>query len=304
MGIKKWFEVFGVSAIPITEKDFKGKYIGVDASYDIFRASLGMKSVHALTDKSGNPTIFLNTLLSNVAKYKRLKVSGLLYIFDNPKPTLMKLAEYKKRKDAKRKADIKHKECDTKDKDALGKRCFRINDSIIADVKKMLSLLGVSWITAPHGYEAEHLGAELTRLGIIDSLITSDSDTILFGGTSFIRRIPNKKNKYEEYRLSEVLVDFDINREQLVHLGVVMGSDFNKKTPGIGVKTILTKGLNVKLTDEQKTAMQYFLTPCPFVKEDIVKNTTSEKRIEDLKTWLVNDKNFNHARITKLLSKF
>jgi flap endonuclease-1 len=304
MGIKGWFKVFGLSAITVKEKEFKGKCFGVDASYDIFRASLGMRSVHSLTDANGNPTIFINTLLSNVVRYKKLGVKGLIYVFDNPKPNPMKLNEHKKRNAAKAKAEKKFKDALRENADNLGKRVFKINDAIIADVKKMLSLLGVAWITAPYGYEAEHLGAELTKKNIIDSFITSDSDTLLFGGTSMVRRIKvGKKTCYEEYILSEVLVDYDINRDQLVHLGVVMGSDFNTKTQGIGEKTILKKGLKTTLNKEQKTAKAYFLKECPFTAGDIVNNADNTDKLA-LIEWLVTDKNFNRTRITKLLSKY
>ena len=260
MGINGWFKVFGDSAMTRKEKDFKDKCLGIDVSYDIYRASLGMKNIKGLTDKNGVPTILLNTLLCNVVRYKKLGVKGLVYVFDNPKPNPHKVKEAKKRKIARKKAEEKLvKETQQEMKQKLEKRTFTITDEMVEDVKKLLTLLGVAWIVAPEGYEAEHLGAELTINDIIDSFITSDSDTLLFGGKSMIRRVKKKgvkKISYEEYTLEEVMVDYDLTREQLVHYGVVLGSDFADKTKGIGPGTILKKGLGVKLTKEQEKAKE------------------------------------------------
>ena len=268
MGINGWFKVFGDSALMKKEKDFAEKCIGIDVSYDIYRASLGMKNIKSLTDKNGTPTVLLNTLLCNVVRYKKLGVKGLVYVFDNPKPNPHKSKEAKKRKAARKKAEVKlidevHHEM----KEKLEKRTFTITDDMVDDVKQLLTLLGVAWIVAPEGYEAEHLGAELTIHDIIDTFITSDSDTLLFGGKSMTRRVKKKGDKkvsYEEYILDDVLVDYELTREQLVHYGVVLGSDFSDKTKGIGPKTIFKKGLGVKLTDEQEKANSYFLSKCPY----------------------------------------
>lgn len=305
MGINGWFKVFGDSALAKKEKDFKEKCLGVDVSYDIYRASLGMKNIKSLTDKKGIPTVLLNTLLCNVVRYKKLGVKGLVYVFDNPKPNPHKVKEAKKRKAARKKAEAKLvDEAQREMKEKLEKRTFTITDDMVSDVKKLLTLLGVAWIVAPEGYEAEHLGAELSIDDIIDTFITSDSDTLLFGGKSMTRRVKKKGSKkvsYEEYTLDDVLVDYDLTREQLVHYGVVLGSDFSDKTRGIGPGTILKKGLGVKLTKEQENAKKYFLSKCPY-NDNMIKRDVMDK--DTLIKWLVEDKNFNEKRITKLLSVF
>lgn len=304
MGINGWFKVFGDSVMVKKEKDFKGKCLGVDVSYDIYRASLGMKNIKSLTDKNGTPTVLLNILLCNVVRYKKLGVKGLVYVFDNPKPNPYKVKEAKKRKAARKKAEEKMiDEAHPEMKEKLEKRAFTITDDMVNDVKKLLTLLGVAWIVAPEGYEAEHLGAEMTVDDIIDTFITSDSDTLLFGGKSMTRRVKKKETKtvsYEEYTLDEVLVDYELTREQLVHYGVVLGSDFSDKTKGIGPSTILRKGC-VKLTDEQEKAKKYFLSKCPY-DDNMIKRSVMDKDV--LIKWLVDDKNFNGKRITKLLTVF
>lgn len=305
MGIKGWFKVFGGSANVIKERDFKNKRLGVDVSYDIYRASLGMKNIKGLTDKNGIPTVMLNILICNVTKYKKLGIRGLIYVFDNPKPNPLKIQEMKKRKEKLNKAKDRLKNVKDKDvSDRLEKRTFKITESMICDVKKLLTLIGVAWVVAPEGFEAEHLGAELTINGTIDSFITSDSDTLLFGGKSMIRRVKKKgtkKNMYEEYNLKSIMIHHKINREQMVRIGVILGSDFSEKTKGIGPGTVIKKSPLIKLTSDQKKAKDYFLSKCPY-SEDMVNRKHINK--DALIEWLVNDKNFNKARVVKLLSVF
>ena len=304
MGINGWFTVFGDSASSHDEKEFNGKCLGIDVSYDIYRASLGMKNIKGLTDKTGEPTILLNTLLRNIARYKKLGVKGLIYVFDNPEPNQYKLKENEKRKLLRKKMEKKMADEDRPEmKDVTEKRTFTITSKMIDDVMKMLTLIGVAWIIAPEGYEAEHLGAELATDGVIDTFITSDSDTLLFGGKSMTRRKRTKDKKYiyEEYTLDCVLTDYELDRKQLIHLGVVLGCDFANKTKGIGPGTILAKGLAVKLTDEQTTALNYFMSKCPYNKSQITKNNINKELLVD---WLVDDKNFNRNRVETILSVF
>lgn len=305
MGINGWFTVFGNSAVVRKEKDFGGKCIGVDISYDIYRASLGMKNINGLTDRKGVPTILLNILLCNVVRYKKIGVVGLVYVFDNPIPNIRKIKEAKKRRNAREKADVELAgDVCQETKHKLEKRVFTITDGMVSDVKKLLTLLGVAWIVAPEGYEAEHLGAELTIDGLIDTFITSDSDTLLFGGKSMTRRVKKKGDKthtYEEHVLDNVLIDYKLTREQLIHLGLVLGCDFADKTKGIGVGTILKKGFGVKLTDEQTNAKEYFMSTCPYDSSQITRTPIDKDGLID---WMVEDKNFNRVRLEKLLSIF
>lgn len=302
MGISGWFKVFGETASVVND-GFKDKVIGIDASYDIYRASLGMSSLYGLTDDNGTPTILLNTLLCNIVKYKKAGIGGLIYIFDNPLPNPLKKKETDKRKDKRKKAlgDV----LDGNDSDMVIKQTFTITDDMISDVKKLLSLIGVSWIVAPEGYEAEHLGAELSISGVIDTLITSDADSLLFGATSVSRRVvsgTNKKKKvFEEHVLSNILEKYNLTHEELIHLGVVMGCDFADKTKGIGQKTILTKGLQVELTEEQIIAKEYFQTKCEWNADMIIKHPRDK---DGLIEWLVEEKKFNRIRVTQLLSQF
>jgi 5'-3' exonuclease len=166
-----------------------------------------------------------------------------------------------------------------------------------------LNYLKIPWIVARYGFEAEHLGATLMHKGIIDSLITSDSDTLMFGGASMLRRIKiGTVVHYEEYKIQQILGIYNITYFDMVKIGVVLGCDFADKTKGVGIGTVLKKINNITLTEEQNIAYNHFISDCPFEKEDICKTETLD--VNGLITWLVECKNFNEGRIKKMLIPF
>lgn len=305
MGIKTFFKVF-TEYDEIKPNELSGRCIGIDISYEIYRTSLGMKNVSGLTDKNGEPTILLNILMANVSKFKKVGVKGIIYVFDNANANPLKLKECEKRKNAKLKAKANIEKCSNNEQEhkipQLEKRTFTITNKMVDDVKKFLNYLNIPWITAPSGYEAEHLGAELMRQNIIDTFLTNDSDTLMFGGKSMLRPVKQKsKTVYHEYKLQKLLDKHNLKHEDLIKAGVILGSDFAEKTKGVGPKTVLNK-LDIKLTDEQKKAYDHFASDCPFEVKDIYRS--EDRMIEQLINWLVNDKNFNEKRIRKTLSVF
>ena len=307
MGITGLYDVICESAKPFPNKNFAGKRVGVDVSYDIHRASRGMEMVKSLTDATGTKTLFLNTILCNIVGYKKIGVTGLIYVFDSPRPNAIKAAECERRRAVRHCAEKKLVEdagLNGDRTDMLEKTAFTITGSIIEDVKKLLGLLGVAWIVAPDNFEAEHLGAELTRDGVIDIFVTSDSDAIVFGARTIVRRVKHKgakKSSLEEYTLDTILEHNKLTREGLAHIAVVLGCDFASKTKGIAAKTVLSRGPTATLTEEQLRAKNYFLSTCPYTMDMIVKSAAN---ITNLVEWLVHDKKFNETRITKMLEVF
>jgi hypothetical protein len=105
MGIKNFSKVFGATRL-VKPKDLNGKTIAIDAMTELYRAALGAKSVSTLTDSSGNPTIHISVILSNVLEFHRNNVNQI-WVFDhNQNPDLefhnpSKLGELMKRKKRK-----------------------------------------------------------------------------------------------------------------------------------------------------------------------------------------------------------
>lgn len=285
MGIKNAYKLFK-STSTIKETSFKGLRIGIDASYEIYRASLGARRVNEITDNKGTPTICLNVFLCNITRMKKIGVKGLLYVFDNPEPNDMKIKEQKKRAERREKYNSNEK------------ARFKLNGECISDVKKLLELMGIPYITAPKNIEAEQLASGISEL---DLFITADFDALLFGNDKIIKKLSGPGRKYELYDRKKILDDHKITQDDFIKACIALGCDFADKTPRIGIKTVLKKLNDITLTDEQKKAYDYF-------KKDItvnLNNTIVKKQYDrdGLIKYLVS-RNFNKDRVEKILKDY
>ncbi len=125
----------------------------------------------------------------------------------------------------------------------------RINAEIIDSSKELLRLMGIPFVQAPSEGEAQ--AAEMAKDGLVYASASQDYDSFLFGAEIVIRNVTISgrrklpmKNVYIEVKperimLSKLLENFQINREQLIILGMLMGTDFNRGIDKVGPKTAL-----------------------------------------------------------------
>ncbi|KAG7918228.1 hypothetical protein OGATHE_000989 [Ogataea polymorpha] len=103
---------------------------------------------------------------------------------------------------------------------------------MILDIQDMLSRFGLPYITAP--MEAEAQCAELLRLGLVDGIITDDSDCFLFGGDRVYKNMFNEKNFVECYQMEDLERDLGLDRRMLIDLAILLGSDYTEGIKGVG----------------------------------------------------------------------
>lgn len=238
-------------------KDLKNERVCVDASGMIYSAILAMAHINSLTDSEGNTTAHITTIFNKIFQLKNAGVKQI-WIFDSPKPNKMKQKELKKRD--KRRERYKHDE----------KVQFKMTGKHVQDIKTLLTHMGITYVEAPPGIEAEQYGAMLTA-GSQDErfcqyMISGDSDVLAFGGN--LLRITSKRSStgkskktvYYKYDLSVILEETGLSYQQFLEMCVTMGTDFNEKTKRVGPKTVISKIKNQKidLTDEQYEAIKYF----------------------------------------------
>jgi flap endonuclease-1 len=125
-----------------------------------------------------------------------------------------------------------------------------LKDYMAEDSKKLLDLMGIPWIQAPSEGEAQ--AAYLAKRGDADFCASQDYDSLLFGAPWLIRNVTisgrrklPSKNIYVEVipevvELGKVLNECGITYEQLVDVGILIGTDFNPDgIKGLGPKTAL-----------------------------------------------------------------
>lgn len=138
--------------------------------------------------------------------------------------------------------------------------------SIISDkeqdlAREAVKVLGISAITADG--EAETLCATLAVKGVVDAVLTEDTDILCYGTKIMLRNLDSKNNKIEVIQLDVILRDLNLSFESFVDLCILLGCDYNNRVKSYGVKksyeTILThqKIENIGFSEEDIKTTNY-----------------------------------------------
>ncbi|OTB04497.1 hypothetical protein M426DRAFT_320855 [Hypoxylon sp. CI-4A] len=110
-----------------------------------------------------------------------------------------------------------------------------VTQIMITECQALLRYFGIPYITAP--MEAEAQCAELVSLGLVDGIVTDDSDTFLFGGTRVYKNMFNSNKFVECYLGTDLEKELSLSRDQLISLAQLLGSDYTEGLPGVGPVT-------------------------------------------------------------------
>jgi flap endonuclease-1 len=250
-----------------------------------------------------------------------------VYVFDGVPPTL-KEVEIKRRARVKEEALVKYEralqEGKMEEARMYAQMTSRLKDYMADDAKHLLKLLGVPWIQAPSEGEAQ--AAHMTIKGDTDYCASQDYDSLLFGAPRLIRNVTisgrrklPRKNLYVEVapeiiELGKVLNDLGITREQLVDVGILVGTDFNPEgVKGVGPKTALQlirehgaieKALpalkEASFPAEPERIREVFLHPK--VRDDYPL-VWREPDVDGVVEFMCGEKDFDEERVRKALEK-
>ncbi|KAG1750845.1 hypothetical protein EDB19DRAFT_2009468 [Suillus lakei] len=107
-----------------------------------------------------------------------------------------------------------------------------ITQQMISQIMLLLRLFGIPYITAP--MEAEAQCAELVSLGLVEGIITDDSDVFLFGGMRVFKNMFNQSKTVECFLSSDLSRELGLERDTLIRLAYLLGSDYVEGLPGVG----------------------------------------------------------------------
>lgn len=108
---------------------------------------------------------------------------------------------------------------------------------MVIECQQLLKLFGLPYVTAP--MEAEAQCAELVNLGLVDGIVTDDSDIFLFGGTRVYKNMFNQAKFVECYLTSDLEKEYSLNRQKLIRIAHLLGSDYTEGLPNVGPVTAL-----------------------------------------------------------------
>lgn len=110
--------------------------------------------------------------------------------------------------------------------------------------KSLFDILSVPCITAP--WEAEKMCAKLCTDGIVDAVLSEDTDVIAYGAPVFLTKIDTKEDTVIVINNLKVREALGISYSQLLDLCIMCGTDYNPNIFRVGAHTAYKKLLNFK----------------------------------------------------------
>lgn len=242
--------------IPRKELEFSelnGKLVCVDAFNTLYQflSTIRQADGTPLMDDNERITSHLSGIF-----YRNLSLLSegvrLVYVFDG-KPPKLKLRTHKVRSSnrdvAKERYESAKLDEDISGMKRYGSQLVRLEDEMISESKELLEAMGIAVIQAPGEGEAEASYLAKIKKEVYAS-VSQDYDSLLFGAPRLIRNLTLARKRktfsgYVEVRpeiieIEKVLEDLGINEDQLICIGILVGTDYNPKgIPMIGQKKAL-----------------------------------------------------------------
>ena len=227
-----------------------GKRVGIDSFLLAFQFLTTIRDRSPTGDggplKADNGKVVAH-LMGFLARASTLLAKGVkpIFIFDGEHPEL-KSEEMDARRSRREQAEVEWKDAlsagDFVKAQKMAQRCVRYTPEMVEESMEMLHLMGIPAFRAKAEGEAQ--AAVMAAKGQIDIVATQDWDALLYGAPILVRNLTSDGNKRmgriiraQKIILEELLKENGLTREQLVDLGIMVGTDFHPGIRGIGPKT-------------------------------------------------------------------
>jgi len=306
---------------------FSNKVIAIDAYNAIYQflASIRGSDGMQLTDSEGRITSHLSGLLYRNINFLSLGIKPV-WVFDG-KPPSLKTAEIERRRQIKKDATVKYEKAiaagDMEGARKYAQQTTSMKDGMVEESKQLLEYFGIPCIDAPS--EGEATAAHLTNTGQAYASASQDFDSILLGAKRLIRnftnsgrrKIPNRNTYIEiepEIIESEKTLEFlKVTKEQLVDIGILIGTDFNPEGfERVGPKTALkmikqhSRLEDIPQIQEQLHKIDYDQIRRIFLEPNVAKvdELNFEKvNYEGITDYLVKERSFSGDRIQSSMNR-
>lgn len=305
--------------------ELSGKRIAVDAFNNLYQYLTIIRdrlTGEPLKDSKGRVTSHLSGLFYRTSNLLEAGIKPV-FVFDGEPPEF-KRKTIEARKAAKEEAKEKWKGALERGEEAItyAQAATYLTDEMIEDAKKLLDAMGIPFLVAKSEGEAQC--AFMCKKGSVDAVASQDYDALMFASPLLIRnlsitgkrKLPKKEIyidiKPEMIELKEVLSSLGISQEQLIIIGILVGTDYNERIEKVGPKTAmklvnehktLKKVLgNVKWEDDNdpEDIYNFFLHPPVIEKYNIEFREPDKEKIIKV---MVDEHEFSRERVEKMVEK-
>ena len=300
MGIKnfyKFIEKYCPSAIKSTNiTDYKKSIIGIDANLMVHKIVFAIRKNGYDIQNNGINVTHIHGLLLKFKVFEKLNIKPV-FVFDGEMPAI-KSGEINKRKIFWQKLNEKY--VTTQDKKYYYAKS-PITDLELEECKKLIRICGYNVIEAPE--EADSQLAQLIKNNLINYVASDDMDILLFGSDILLKKFTtSSKKKIQEINLETLKSILNISQNDLIKLGVLLGSDYCDNTP-ISINKAYKIIKNIEPNDiENKCgqAIEHFKKPKNINITKLKERKFSKnKLVEFLKSF-----QFSNDYVSKILENF
>ena len=327
MGIKGLTKtIYKYSPESITHENLyklSGKKVAVDASLILYQQLL--KSPGKVFRNSKNEiTSHITGVFYKIMNYISLNIE-MIFIFDGKPPNNKQDCINKRKEKASKAKEASLITVSKEEKDKLEKSSLRLTRKMIDEVKKLLSFMGISYMHPEVG-EGEAYASELCRMGYVDYVLTEDMDTMAYACPKLIRNCVDKTLKRKDivsiFDYDRLITDIKLTHEQFLDFCILCGCDYCPIVPKIGnvtaLKLINTHGNIEKIIQETSSkyafpegylnifndAKKNFKIFTDNINVDEIDIKKSERNIEALSLFLIDDVEMSQKRVQNSLKKF
>jgi flap endonuclease-1 len=250
----------GIALTPIVVKEtidleaLRGRRLALDGNGELYQflALIRQRDGTPLHDQTGRITSHLSGLFYRSTRLIADYGLQLVYVFDGAPPAL-KAAEIAHRRAVRQRYEEELEQAraagDLARAYSKSTMTSRLTRDMVNEAMTLLRLMGIPVVQAPSEGEAQ--AAHMARAGAVWAAASKDYDSLLFGATRLVRFLTLSGKEFlpsrgafraltpEVIDLPRMLAALDITREQLVDLGILVGTDFNPGVKGIGPKKAL-----------------------------------------------------------------
>ena len=313
----------------VTFEQLRNRVVAVDAFNTIFQFLTTIRQIDGtpLMDSKGRVTSHLSGLFY---RFNNLLSQGIkpIFVFDGQAPKL-KHAEQAAREARKQEAHKKYEDAKAREEleemAKFARQTSRLSKEMVEESKHLLEAMGLPCVQAPSEGEAQ--AAFIVQRGDAYAVASQDFDSLLFGSPLLLQNLTLAKKRkiamgFVEVKpamisLKEVLQELELTQEQLILLGILVGTDYNPGGyKGIGPKKALD------LIHQEKSAGKVFAAaekaakaPIEFDPQEVLETflkipTTKEYKVkfsqadeEKVKKILCGEHDFSEERVSSALEK-
>lgn len=295
-----------------------GRSLAVDGNNMLYQflATIRAPDGQPFTDGKGRVTAHLIGLVYRTTSWLEQQIRPV-WVFDGRPPDL-KAGTLRTRFLAKERAEEAWAEAlaagDLETARRKAAQTSRLTRPMIEEAVQVLHALGLPTVQAPSEGEAE--GAQMAAAGTVWASASEDYDSLLFGTPRLVRGLGARRPRTgapaaQLLERDRVLSELGISQEELILVGLLIGTDFNDGAKGYGPKkalklvqkhlgwaaTLQAAGIDPREVEE---AAEIFRHP---MVADVPTPVFGEPNEEELKRLLVVEHDFSEERVLGALHR-